>query len=78
MSALVQRYLSRPFLFFFKKNVNLPQSMQVHARLSEVGIVCDTRKPNIMRVAPCPLYNSFSEVYFFVAVLKSEISATKN
>jgi len=33
--------------------------------------VADVRKPNVMRVAPTPLYNSFSDVYAFVVALKS-------
>ena len=28
--------------------------------------VVDYRKPNVVRVAPVPLYNSFYEVYLFV------------
>lgn len=35
------------------------------------GVVCDFRKPNIMRISPAPLYNSFLDVFRFVAVLKS-------
>jgi acetyl esterase/lipase len=32
--------------------------------------MCDIRRPNVMRVAPVPLYNSFRDVYDFVQVLK--------
>jgi selenocysteine lyase/cysteine desulfurase len=38
--------------------------------LKEEGIICDSRKPNVIRIAPTPLYNSFSDVYTFVHVLK--------
>lgn len=34
--------------------------------LIENGIVCDFRKPDIMRVAPIALYNSFQDIWFFV------------
>jgi len=32
-------------------------------------IVCDFRKPNVIRVAPCAFYNSYSDVYSFVEAL---------
>lgn len=40
-------------------------------RLDASGVTTDTREPDILRVAPCPLYNSFSDVWRFVEVLRS-------
>jgi kynureninase len=37
--------------------------------LLEAGIVCDFREPNVIRVAPVPLYNTFHEVWRFVQAL---------
>jgi kynureninase len=40
------------------------------SRLQEEGIVCDFRKPNVIRIAPAPLYNTFTEVHRFVSILR--------
>ena len=38
--------------------------------LEENGITTDWREPNVIRVAPVPLYNNFQDVYHFVRILK--------
>jgi kynureninase len=44
--------------------------------LKEEGVLCDARKPNVIRIAPAPLYNSFRDVCVFVTILKG-VLATK-
>lgn len=42
----------------------------LHKKLLEAGVVSDWREPDVIRVAPAPLYNSFEDVYQFVQRLK--------
>jgi kynureninase len=42
-------------------------------RLTAEGILCDWREPDILRVAPIPLYNSYHDVFRFVQHLKAAL-----
>lgn len=44
-------------------------------RLAQEGIICDWREPDILRVAPVPLYNSFLDVHTFADKFLSEVKA---
>ncbi len=39
-------------------------------KLIEHGIICDWREPDVIRVAPAPLYNSFTDVFQLIQQLK--------
>ena len=41
------------------------RARQVLDRILQLGVVCDWREPDILRVAPVPLYNGFRDVYRF-------------
>ena len=45
--------------------------------LSKNGVVADWREPDVIRVAPVPLYNTFSEVFQFGCVLKDALKINK-
>lgn len=44
-------------------------------RLTEQGVICDWREPDVIRVAPIPLYNRFEDVFIFSERLAEILSA---
>lgn len=46
----------------------------LHEKLVSRGVFADWREPDVIRVAPVPLYNSFKDVYEFALILKDVIS----
>eukprot|EP01088_Endostelium_zonatum_P016709 TRINITY_DN4628_c1_g1_i1.p1 TRINITY_DN4628_c1_g1~~TRINITY_DN4628_c1_g1_i1.p1 ORF type:complete len:487 (-),score=80.80 TRINITY_DN4628_c1_g1_i1:42-1502(-) len=47
---------------------------QVFDKLRSRGVICDVRKPDVMRASPAPLYNSFEDVRTFVVLLKQVLT----
>ncbi|KAK9459210.1 pyridoxal phosphate-dependent transferase [Lipomyces oligophaga] len=45
----------------------------VHAILESNGVITDERKPDVIRVAPTPLYNSYEDVWNFVELLRKAV-----
>lgn len=41
--------------------------------LEEAGIVADKRKPDVIRVAPVPLYNTYEDVWRFVQIFNAAL-----
>jgi kynureninase len=50
-------------------SIRFDDAEAVLAGLAARGIVADFRAPNIIRVAPIPLYNTFHEVWRFARIL---------
>ncbi len=48
-------------------------SKTVFDRIEAAGVTCDFRHPNVIRVAPVPLYNSFEDCYQFTNILKNAL-----
>jgi kynureninase len=42
----------------------------IFEKISARGVIADWREPDVIRIAPVPLYNTFTEVYDFVQILK--------
>src|SRR5438270_497937 len=42
----------------------------LHERIVERGVYADWREPDVIRVAPVPLSNSFDDVFRFAQILK--------
>jgi len=45
----------------------------LHQKLTDNHVITDWREPNVIRVAPTPLYNSFEDVFKFVEELKKHL-----
>ncbi len=41
----------------------------IHRKIMEQNVIVDFREPNVIRLAPAPLYNSFEDVYLFVQAI---------
>jgi kynureninase len=53
---------------FMKQN-----GKKAFSKLIKSGVIADWREPNVIRLAPVPLYNSFEDVYRFYEIFKKSI-----
>lgn len=49
----------------------LQKGKEVFEALKQHGILADWREPNVIRVAPVPLYNTFTDVFTFGQIVKA-------
>jgi kynureninase len=47
---------------------------KIFEELTKAGVIADWREPNVIRIAPVPLYNTFEDVYRFGELLKQQLS----
>ena len=47
---------------------------ELHAALTADGVISDFREPDVIRVAPVPLYNTFHDCWRFAQVLKGHLA----
>ncbi|PIA16141.1 kynureninase [Coemansia reversa NRRL 1564] len=50
----------------------------VFGMLMSAGVICDERKPNCIRLAPVPLYNTFSDVWWAVDVIHAALYTSRD
>jgi len=51
----------------------LNSNRSLFKRISDLGVIADWREPDVIRIAPIPLYNSYRDVFGFVQILKEAL-----
>ena len=51
----------------------LKRGKEIFSELTRQGVIADWREPNVIRIAPVPLYNTFEDVYRFGAIVNQLI-----
>jgi kynureninase len=52
----------------------LKKGKEIFETLKQSGVLSDWREPNVIRVAPVPLYNTFSDVFVFGQIISKMLS----
>jgi len=85
LESLLDRHAGRGFSIITPRDperrgaqlsIRVPGSVRtIWERLAAGGVVCDWREPDILRVAPAPLYNTFEDIDRFVDSFVRAVSA---
>lgn len=54
-------------------SVTIPGGKKIFDRLTAEGVIADWREPDVIRMAPVPLYNSFGDIYRFAKILERSL-----
>ena len=52
----------------------LKDGKKIFDKLTKEGVIADWREPNVIRIAPVPLYNSFDDIYRFGKIIQSIVN----
>ncbi len=60
-----------------KRNASLPdgQGRKVFNKITREGVLADWREPDVIRIAPVPLYNTFEEVFLFFIIFQNAVAS---
>jgi len=59
----------------FRVDGGQKRGRRIFDALAVHGVICDWREPDIIRIAPAPLYNRFIDVYDLVEELAAALKA---
>ncbi|HAN30099.1 MAG TPA: kynureninase [Myxococcales bacterium] len=52
------------------------RARELHSALADAGVVCDFRVPDVIRLAPVPLYNTYEDMWRFADVFRRVIGTS--
>jgi len=53
--------------------MNHQRGQRVFKKITQAGVIADWREPNVIRLAPVPLYNTFEDVYRFSEIFSGAL-----
>lgn len=58
----------------FSLQITKGSGKEIFKSITDKGVIADWREPDVIRIAPAPLYNNYSDVFKFVTILKEAIN----
>ena len=57
-------------------SIRLAAAERIQKRLQAAGVVGDFRQPDVLRLAPCPLFNTYGEMWRTAEVFRRAVEET--